>query len=588
MKKHSTARNLLAAAILVVVFGLGYLLFGGGFSQLRDAGGKPIILEVDFDRTLVEDANESPLAALGLRDRLTLQKTLAALEAASADERVKLLIARVGMGAMGQAQRQDIRDAILRFRQSGKKAYAFAETFGEFSGGTGNYYLATAFDQIFLQPSGDLGLTGIIAEPMFVRGALDKLELVPRGGQRHEYKNALDFFTEKQMTPPYREAIETLLQSLHRQTVTGIAEGRRMPPEKVQELVDSGPHLGPQALETGLVDQLLYRDQVYARARDEVRGARLLYLNAYLDKRGNPYAKGKPIAVIYGVGGVQRGKSTHNPLTDEDVMGSDTVCAGFRAATDDKKIKTIIFRVDCPGGSYVASDAVLREITRAREKGKKVVISMGNVAASGGYIVALAADRVIAQPGTITGSIGVLALKLLSRGFWNKFGITWDSAQTARNAHMWTGLSDYSPEQMDKFNAWLDRIYVEFTDKVAQGRRLPKERVLEIAKGRVWSGEDALRLGLVDELGGFTRAIEVARELTQIPAGEKVKLVRFPKPKSLLQQLSGDKDESSESVLLRSLLETVRPLRPALRAAREMGASPAESVVELPETEIQQ
>jgi protease-4 len=333
----------------------------------------------------------------------------------------------------------------------------------------------------------------------------------------------------------------------------------------------------------------MYRDEVYQLAENEVKDGKLLYLETYLKRRTNPFKKGKPIAIVYGIGGVQRGESKHNPFTDDEVMGSDTVCAAIRAATDDKKIKVILFRVDSPGGSYVASDAILRELARARQKGKQVVVSMGNVAASGGYIVSLAADRVIAEPATITGSIGVLAFKLLTREFWaNKLGITYDFAQTSPNADMFSNLHDYNPEEWAKFNAWLDRIYQEFTDKVAAGRNLPKETVLEIAKGRVWSGEDAKRLGLIDELGSFQRAVAVAKEKSGIPADENVQLVRFPKPKSIFDLLTGKKKQSSKDVLIRSLVEAIAPLRPALHTMSQMNQPAGANAVALPDMEFEE
>ena len=585
MKKRT--KNIIAVCALIVVFALGYLLFGGGLAKLRDSSGKPIVLEVDFDGSIEEDASDSPLKGLLGDDDPTLQDTIAALEAGAKDKRVKVLVARIGTGSMGFAQRQDIRDAVARFRKAGKKAYAFSETFGEVANGTGNYYLATAFDKIFLQPAGDIGLTGMIAEPQFLRGTLEKLDVGLRGGQRHEYKNALNTFTETKMTPAHREAMEALLGSFHQQLVAGVAEGRKMSAEQVQGLIDNGPYLAQQALEAGLVDKLKYRDQVYEEAREEAgEGARLLYLRSYLKKRGHPYKEGETIAVIYGVGGVQRGESSNNPLTGSQVMGSDTVGAAFRAAADDDKVKAIIFRVDCPGGSYVASDAILREVARARKKGKPVIVTMGNVAASGGYFVALSADRVLAQPGTITGSIGVLGFKLLTGGLWAKAGVTYDLAQTAKNANMWSTQTDYTPEQAAKFNAWLDRVYDEFTSAVANGRKIPKERVLEIAKGRVWSGQDALKLGLVDELGGFSRAIESAREFAKIPADKDIKLVRFPKAKGLIEQLTGDKPENSEKAAALAVIKALEPLRPALQIAEKLHQAEAASVMAMPETEI--
>ena len=586
MKSH-IVRNIFITLVLLFVLGCGALI--GIIALMRsDFSSKPIILEADFDRLMVEDSSVSPFARLGLNNQITLQDTLAAIEAGARDPRVKVLVARVGNGQMGLAQRQDVRAAILRFRAAGKKAYAFAETFGEFSSGNGSYYLATAFDKIYLQPSGDIGLTGLRIEPPFVRGTLEKLEVVPRGGQRYEYKNALDLYTEKKMTPAYREAVDALLQSVHRQIMAGISEGRGIELAKVQEIIDRGPYLAREALEAKLVDDLRYRDEVYGMARaDAGRNARLLYLHAYLVKRGNPYKKGDPsIALIYGVGAVRRGESADNPFTGDVSMGSDTVCAAFRAAADDSKIKVILFRVNSPGGSYVASDAILREIARAREKGKKVVVSMGDVAGSGGYLVALAADTVIAEPSTITGSIGVLALKFLTQGFWNKLGVTYDSAQTGRNAGFWSSLSDYSPEELAKFNAWLDRVYVEFTDLVANGRRMPKERVLELAKGRIWSGEDAQRLGLVDELGGFAHAVERAKEFAGIPANKTVKLVDFPKPKSLLETLSGKAPENSEKAVFQALVETIAPLQPLLREVQKVNQPAGASVLEAPKPEI--
>jgi protease-4 len=218
-------------------------------------------------------------------------------------------------------------------------------------------------------------------------------------------------------------------------------------------------------------------------------------------------------------------------------MGSDTVAGAFRAAIEDKKVKAILFRVDSPGGSYVASDTIWREVVHARKAGKPVVVSMSGVAGSGGYFVAMHADKIVAQPGTITGSIGVLAGKFITTNFWDKVGISWDEVHTSTNAAMFTGLQDYTPEQWAKFQQWLDRIYEDFTDKVADGRHLPKERVLEIAKGRIWTGEDAKALGLVDELGGFDTALRLAREAAGISAAAEIRLKEFPPKKTLLARL---------------------------------------------------
>jgi protease-4 len=338
--------------------------------------------------------------------------------------------------------------------------------------------------------------------------------VTPRGGHRHEYKNALNTYIEKEFTPAHRESLQGLVDLQFEQIVRAISERRRIPQPEVQWLVDRAPYVAQAALDARLVDGLLYRDEVYEKAR-AIAGTKseLRFLQSYRKKNPGPYAKGSKIAVIVGSGAVLRGESTSNFLTGDATMGSDTVAAAFRTAAEDPQVKAIIFRVDCPGGSYVASDTILREATRARQKGKPVVVTMGTAAASGGYFVSMNADRIIAQPGTMTGSIGVLRVKLLTREFWNKLGITYGEVATAQNASIWSGLADFSPEEQGKFDEWLDRIYVDFTQKVASGRRLPLERVQEIAKGRVWLGETALQLGLVDELGGWHESIAAARAL---------------------------------------------------------------------------
>jgi protease-4 len=292
------------------------------------------------------------------------------------------------------------------------------------------------------------------------------------------------------------------------------------------------------------------------------------------------------VALIYGVGGVQRGESGYDALFDE-AMGSDTVTAAFRAAIEDKDVQAILFRVDSPGGSYVASDSIYRETLRAKAAKKPVIVSMGNVAGSGGYFVAMAADKIVAQPGTITASIGVLGGKMLTKGLWDKLGLTWDEVHTSAPSKMWSGLHDYSPQEWSRFEAWLDRVYEDFTGKVAEGRRLPKEKVLEIAKGRVWTGEDAKRLGLVDELGGFPVALKLARQAAGLSAGADVRLKVFPKPKSTLDLLMGSGRESSEAQAAAALLlRTVRAAEPIAPALKAMGLLGTPGVLTMPPVEV--
>jgi protease-4 len=587
--KNFLLRLLTVIGGLVVVALLVALAIGVGVQVARSRVPGKTLLEANLETGLLEYVPDDPVAQVMLSDTPVLRDTAEALQKAAGDRKVVGLVATLGAARLGMAQVQEIRDAVLAFRAAKKPAVAFAETFGEVGPGSGAYYLASAFDEVYLQPSGDIGLTGIIAESPFVRGTLDKVGLVPRMDHRYEYKNAMNFFTERKYTPAHREAMEKVVSSLFSQMVRGIAEGRHLAPEQVRALVDKGPFLGQEAVEAKLVDGLSYRDEVYARAKKKAGdGVKLLFLSQYLKRAGRPHEKGKTVALIYGVGGVQRGKSDFNPVTGATTMGADTVAAAFRAAVEDKKVKAILFRVDSPGGSYVASDTIWRETVRARKAGKPVVVSMGTLAGSGGYFVAMAADKIVAEPGTITGSIGVLGGKLLTRGFWDKVGITWDEVHTSANSAMWTGTHDYSPAEWARFQAWLDRIYADFTAKVAEGRRLPKEKVLEIAKGRIWSGEDAKGLGLVDELGGFATALNLAKKAAGIPDAEEVSLKVFPSPKDPVQSILGGRPDNSEpAALVQAWVRTVEAVRPLAGQLQRLGLGSATGPLSMPPLEVE-
>ena len=564
--------------LVLVICVLGVVFVGAGVLLSRK--GAPAvpsraILEVDLERGIPEVAPDNPFAAFGGERPLTVRDLVDALEKAGDDPHVVGLVARLGAAPIGVAEIQEIRDAVKAFRTKKKFAVAYAETFGEFGPGNGAYYLATAFDEIWLQPSGDVGLNGLVGESPFFRGALDKLGVKPEFGQRHEFKNAMNTFTETKLTDAHREATRTLLESIYGQMVKGIAEGRKMTEADVRAAVDRGPYLGPEALEAKLVDGLAYRDEVHAKLKEKGgTGAKLFGLAAYLKKEGRPHAEGKrTVALVYGVGNVVRGKSSGNPLTGGQTMGSETVAKAIRTAVEDDSVAAILFRVSSPGGSYVASDTIWREVVLARKAGKPVVVSMGDVAASGGYFVSMPADKIVAQPGTITASIGVLAGKMVTPAMWEKVGVTFDQVEVGANANMWNASRSFSPAEWTRFNAWLDRIYDDFTSKVAEGRKLPKEKVLEIAKGRVWTGEDAKVLGLVDELGGYATALKLAKAAAKIPEGEEVKVAVFPKEKSpfesLAARLSGEEEDESSFTALVRLLEPIRPVLRQIEAERQ-------------------
>jgi protease-4 len=548
------------------------------------------ILEANFEQSFIEDAPATPTAQLTMTDRETLRDVVDAIDRGATDDRVVGLIARIGAAPMGMAQTQEIRDAVQRFRAHKKFAVAYAETFGEFGPGNGAYYLATAFDHIYLQPSGDVGLTGIIMESPFIKGTLSKVGVTFHGDHRYEYKNALNFYTENKFTPAHKEAMTAIMTSWFNQIKDGICGARQIAPEKFQSVVDAGPYLGKEAVDAKLVDAVAYRDEVYAKVKSQAGdGAELLYLEKYLSRAGRPHDRGKKIALVFGVGGVTRGASDYNPVQGSQTMGSDTVAGAIRAATEDKDVKAILFRVDSPGGSYVASDTIWREVVRARLAGKPVIVSMGDVAGSGGYYVAMAADKIVAEPGTITASIGVLGGKMLTSGLWDKIGLSWDEVHQGNNATMFTGTHDYTPAEWARFQAWLDRVYVDFTGKVAEGRKLPKEKVLEIAKGRIWSGQDAKNLGLVDELGGYDTALKLAKKAVGVSESDDVKIVVYPRPKTFLQSVIDRRgaDNSDKEAVGQTLVRILQEVQPVARQLNAAGINPADQdqddVLKMPE-----
>ncbi len=590
MKRY--AQRLFQVVGGVVVFYALFLVIVIGFARFGERVPAKTILEVNLEKELVESVPDDPVSKVLLRNLPSVRDVVDALDRGANDERVVGLVAHLGAAPQGMAQIQEIRDAVERFRAKKKFAIAFSETFGEFNNGSRAYYLATAFDEVWLQPSGDVNLTGVMFESMFRRGVYDKLGLRFRGGQRYEYKNAYNIHVEKKYTPAHREAMESILTSLYSQAVRGVATGRKMSEDEVRALIDRGPFLGQDALDAKLVDRLAYRDEVMDEAKKRAgEGAERLALAKYLERAGRPHDDGQTIALIYGVGAVERGKSSFNPLSGDMIMGSDSVAAAFRAAIDDEDVKAIVFRVDSPGGSYVASDTIWREVERARKAGKPVVVSMGDLAGSGGYFVAMSADKIVAQPGTITGSIGVLGGKFLTSGFWEKIGVSWDEVHAGANARMWTGTHDYSPVEWQRFEGFLDRVYADFTAKVATGRKLPKEEVLRIAKGRIYTGEDAKALGLVDELGGFHTALRLAKQAAGIPESEEVKLRTYPRPKRLVETLlafgkRGDDEVSAESAATEAALRALESMRPVVREMRVLMGMDAE-VLSMPPVGIE-
>ena len=519
-----------------------------GASRLGQRPTAPLILELDLTDGAPEGQPTDPLSAVLSLRKLRLQDIVEGLRRARDDDRVRALVAKVGGGNIGLARVQEIRAAVEAFRASGKLTVAWAETFGEFTHGNVPYYLATAFDRIYLQPSGSVGLTGVAVEQLFLHDALAKVGVGFQSAKRQEYKTAADPLTERGFTGPAREAAERLAVSVVEQISAAIAERRGKTQDVARALLDRGPFLAADALAEGLVDALGYRDEVYAAVRQEAgQDAVLQYVARYAKPRALaqrarrvPNPREHFVALVHASGPIRQGRSSRGPMGS--AIGSDTVAAALRSARADDRVRAVLLRVNSPGGSAVASDTIWREVVRLRVAGKPVVVSMSDVAASGGYYIAMAADVIVAQPGTLTGSIGVIIGKPVVEEALGRVGITTDSVAEGARARMFTPFHPFTEDEWDRINSWLDLVYTDFVTKAADGRRMTPERMGELARGRVWTGADAAANGLVDELGGMAEAAEIVRRRAGLPAGAPLRA--WPRV-SPLDQLRPP--ESSES-----------------------------------------
>jgi protease-4 len=575
-----------AIGIVAVLVVIGVSVTVWWVVATRPALPGSIVLSVDLGRGLVEGRSQSPMSDLLFGRKQTLRGFLDALERAGDDPRVKGLYARLGGDSIGIAKGQEVRDAIRDFRAKGKFAIAFADSFGEFGSGTRPYYIATAFDEIWLQPLGEVGLVGLRSEVPFFRGTLDKIGIVPSFEHREEYKTAANSLTETGMTQPQREETEDLLGSISGQVVRGIAEARKLPEDQVAGLIDRGPFAAEDAKAEHLVDRIGYRDQAVTRAHERAgSAAELVSVSRYNRSAGGPHDQGPKIALIYGTGLITGGDEAGS-LAGNTEMSAREMTRAFRQAVRDSEVRAILFRIDSPGGSAVASEAIWREVVFARERGKPVVVSMGEVAGSGGYYVAAPADKIVAEPATLTGSIGVLAGKLVVAGLMQKLGITADTAERGANAGMFSALQDFSPAARQRLDALLDLTYRGFKEHVSAGRHLSEAQVEAVAKGRVWTGEEAKARGLVDELGGFGVGLRLVREAAQLPADKPFELAVFPREKGTLERVydrlaNRDSDNDNETSRAGTLQHALSGLDAILARIEALAGNPA--VLRMPE-----
>jgi protease-4 len=523
--------NGLAKAVMALLLVFAVLLLVG----LVRGDGMPgnMVLALDL-REPIDDSRAAPTSILTPR-RPTVMDVVLGLDAASRDGRVKGVVMRLGMGAVSTAEAQEIGAAIKRFRAKGKFVIANASAF--FSAGLGDYLLASAADEIWVQPKSPFSVSGTGGGELFLRGTLDKINAEPQIAKRAEYKSAADMFMEKQMSPADREQLTALMNSVYGEAVGQMATNRRIKREDVIAALEASPQFAEDARAKKLVDRIGYDDEARAAATAKAgSGAKSVKFTDYVKNTESSFGSAN-IALVEAAGEIRDGTAKNSLLNTSTGIASDDLSAAIAEAARDKDIKAIVLRVDSPGGSVTASDQILHAVKAAQAKGKPVVVSMGGVAASGGYYISLSANRIVAQPGTITGSIGVLTGKVSFGKSLGLIGANAEMVAVGKNTLMDSPLQPFTDEQWANLNHQADVIYDDFTQKVADGRKLPVAKVRDVARGRVWSGADASTRGLVDRLGGFWTAAGEAAALAKVPESSMVFRV-YPKPTGILAKLS--------------------------------------------------
>jgi protease-4 len=538
-----------------------------------------VVLEVDLSTLPVDPDPDDTLGRIRSRNRPQLRPILRALHEAADDRHVLGLVAKVG-GNLPWSAMHELRLAVRAFAASGKPTVAWAESFGEDSSGTAGYVLATGFGEIWLQPGGGLGLLGVGVEVTFLRGALDRLGIEPELEQRYEYKNAADQMLRKEFSDAHREAVDHLAESVFTDAVDAIAAGRGLSAATVRQLVDSGPHTAVEARDAGLVDRLGYRDQVHAEIRRRVGAdTQLLFADRWRPHRRPPLPRRHPghVALVNVHGPIGSGRSRRGPMGHR--VGSDSVSAALRAAIADPHARAILLHVDSPGGSAVASDTIWREVVRARESGTPVVVSMGELAASGGYYVSCPADVIVALPTTLTGSIGVFGGKMVVRDLLERVGLGTGFVEQGDRSLMYSARRGFTEGERERMASAIDAVYADFVEKVADGRRLTVDAVKAIARGRVWTGRDAHANGLVDEIGGLRTAARIARERGRLPDDAPIRpAVHVPLPRRLGRPRNSDDP--------RAIAQAALPALPGLAQLTEALGLPAGIALRMPPVAI--
>ncbi len=563
---NGLARLVLAVVLIVVVLLLIGLFRGDGLPGT-------MVLTLDLRKPIADSAPPTPFD-LGQRNPTVMDVEMA-LDEAGRDARVKGVLLQLGNGSVSTAQAEELSAAVARFRAKGKFVTAYSHGF--LSTGLGDYLLATSANEIWMQPQSTFSPSGAGVGEVFLRGLFDKIQAEPQIVKRADYKSAADMFMEKSMTDADREQLTALLQSVYNSATAGAATARKLPPQLIVSSLEKSPQFAEQAQKEGLIDKLAYDDDAeFEVLKKAGQGAKKVALGEFLRARDGSgvFANGPKVALIQASGEIVDGSVSGNGLFGgADVIASDDMAKTIRQATNDKDVKAIVLRVDSPGGSVSASDQILDALKKAQKKGKPVVVSMGSVAASGGYFISAYANKIVAQPGTITGSIGVLTGKVAFGKSLGLIGVTGDQIGVGKNALFDSPLEPFTPDQLANLNAQADAIYADFKKKVATGRNLPIATVDDIAKGRVWSGADAKAHGLVDQLGGVWDAGNTARGLARMSMKEPLVFKRYPREKGFfdaMNDLFGSTEAGARAMEGLVRIIDLPPIRATLEAMQSL------------------
>lgn len=521
-------RYLLIVAILVV----------GAVLITRRALRGPAIpansyLVLEIGGSYAEGPPQDLVGRLLRRRTRTLIDLLGIIREARVDQRLKGVIVRISALEIGWAKTQDVRDALLEFKQSGKPLLALLQPE---AGGNMEYYLATAADRIYLSPDVTTPLTGLASQFVFLGGLWDKVDIQMNVEKIGEYKTAGDALAGKEMTAAHREMANALLDSLNAQFVDGLARGRGLAPERIVALIDQAP-VSPAELETlRLSDGTKHLDDIHDELGNQTTPLVPMRDYVQVTPRSLGLGQGPRIAVVYAAGTIVMGEG--GTSVQGETVGADTLSQALAEAADDADARAIVLRIDSPGGSALASDVIWRATQQARAK-KPLIVSMSDVAGSGGYYIAAGANRIVAQPATLTGSIGVLTARPNVRGLLARLGVNTQTITRGQFADLEAMTEPLTAAGRQKLLAELDHIYRVFVTRVATGRQLSAERVDEIGRGRVWTGAQARENGLADELGGFQVAIQAAKAAAGIEASQEVELTYYPQAQGLLDRVGG-------------------------------------------------